>query len=269
MNETTFRIPEDDEREALEELKRVRKAQQRRAYYYLAASVGIIVFFLLFFLFSPFFHINDVVIVGNYRVSQEEIRTNLQIHGNTHMLLFNTRSARSRVMENLYIADVQIERLLPGRMHVEISERRLTAYVELENMPGHFLFLDDYGRVLEVRTYFFEPLPVLDGLRFTRFQVGEILEVPDTAAFNVIVQYAQLLNTYELIDRVTRINASDSSNIRITIENIEFNVGGVANADEKIRTIVEILNEMPNVGLIPGSMDISVIRGEYFFEMLH
>ncbi|MCL1878154.1 MAG: FtsQ-type POTRA domain-containing protein, partial [Defluviitaleaceae bacterium] len=115
------------------------------------------------------------MIEGNYRVTDDEIRTRLGIRDNTHILLFNARAARTEILQNMYVDDVHIERVLPGRVVVSISERRLTAYVE--HMPGSFLFLDDYGRVLEVRTYFFEPLPVLEGLYFTRFRLGEVLEV--------------------------------------------------------------------------------------------
>jgi hypothetical protein len=52
------------------------------------------------------------------------------------------------------------------------------------------------------------------------------------------------------------------------IENIEFNVGGMNNADEKIRTIVSVLENMPSLGLVPGFFDLREISNEYFFERL-
>jgi cell division septal protein FtsQ len=174
-------------------------------------------------------------------------------------------------MQNVYISDVEFERVTPGRLYVTVTERRLTAYIFIEH-TGSFLFLDEYGRVLEIRTFFDEPFPVLEGLHFTRFQLGEILDVPDTAAFNVIVQYAQLLNHHGLIHYVSHINVSDASNIRIRIYNIEFNVGGVTNADEKVRTIVAMLESMREEGLypelLPGFVDMSDTAPEYFFTIL-
>lgn len=237
-----------------------------RTRFYLAISVGLVLFFALFFLLSPFFYVETIEIAGDSRVSREEILERLDVGNNTHLLLFNTRQARSRLMENMYIGNVEFERVLPGRMQVNITERRLTAF--FEHSPGSFLYLDDYGRVLEIKTFFTDPLPVLQGLSFTRFQLGEILEVSDVTAFNAIVQYAQLLNHHDLIEHVSYINVSDTSNIRIIIKSIEFNVGTAANAGEKILTIQEIITKMPNVGLIPGFVDLREIRREYFFVML-
>ncbi|MCL2356823.1 MAG: FtsQ-type POTRA domain-containing protein [Defluviitaleaceae bacterium] len=238
-----------------------------RTRFFLAGIVAAPTLLALIILFSPYFHINHVAVDGIYRVSREEILTRLDITDNTHILLFNARSAQSSILQNQYIGYVRIERVLPGRINVTISERRLTAY--FEHMPGSFLFLDDYGRVLEINTYFFEPLPVLVGLDFTRFQLGEILEVPDAAAFGVVVQYAQLLNQYNITHRVSHINVADSANIRILIDNIEFNVGGVTHADEKVRTIIQILETHPGVGLVPGFVDLREIRRDYIFQILY
>ena len=238
--------------------------KRKRAFIWAA---GVVLLMILLFLVSPMFHVRHIEVSGNFRISSDEIREQLGLGSTTHLLLFSQNQVRQRLMENLYIGDVQFERVFPNRLYVSITERRLTAY--FEHMPGSFLFLDDTGRVLEVRTYFTEPLPVLDGLQFTRFQLGEVLEVPDTAAFNVIVQYAQLLNHHGLIDRVSHINVSDSANIRIIIGNKEFNVGGgIHGADEKVRTILQVLAAMPYPELMRGFMDMRELRPQYFFEML-
>jgi len=239
--------------------------QARKTRFLLVAMLSTTTFVLLILLFSPYFNISEIYIHGNSRVSQEEIRTRLEISEGSHLLLFNVRAARRRITENTYIGDVQFERVLPGRLHVTVTERRLTAFVE---HTGGFLFLDDFGRVIDVRDYITDSLPMLEGLHFTRFQLGEILEVPDPAAFSVIVQYAQLLNHHNLIDRVSHSNVSDAANIRINIEKMAFNVGGISDADAKIRTIVQILQEFPNAGLIPGIMDLRELQTDYVFEML-
>jgi|GEM_PF-267333 len=244
-----------------------RQIQRMRVRFIFATAICSVTLVLLIFMFSPFFRIQEVTIVGNIRVTNEEINELLRIGASesSHLLLYNTQAAQKRLLENMYISSVEFERILPGQLHVTVQERRLTAF--FEHSYGSFLYLDDYGRVLDVRTYFTEALPVLVGLRFTRFQVGEVLEVPDPSAFNVVVQYAQLLNQHDIIDRVSYINVNDPTNIRIIISNKEFNVGGVSNADEKIRTISAVLDTMPNADLIPGYMDLREIRREYFFEI--
>ena len=232
-----------------------------------AAFAGTLALAVLLFLVSPFFHISAVVVEGTSNVSLREVNDALNVQTDTNLLFFNTRAARRRVMENLYIGQVEFHRSLPNRLYVTVRERRLAAYVQ--HMPGSFLFLDDFGRVLEVRSYFTQPLPLLEGLQFTRFQLGEILEVPDSVAFNAVVHYAQLLYDHGLIDRVTHMNVADASNIRILIDGRkEFNVGTAVRADEKIRTIVDILENMPNPDVVSGFMDVSEIRSEFVFVVL-
>lgn len=208
---------------------------------------------IILFLVSPVFTVQDVVISGNYQVSENNIRSMLNIGPTTNLILFNTRAARQQLLANLYIGDVTFRRVLPGQLYVEIAERQLSAYVE---HMGSYLFLDDSGRVLEIRSYFTKPLPILTGLQFTRFQLGEILDVPDSASFSAVVQYAQLIYLHGLSDIVSHINVSDTSNIRIFIHYIEFNVGNVSSADKKIRIIVEILDAIPNADIFRGIVDV-------------
>jgi cell division septal protein FtsQ len=242
-----------------------KELQARKTRFLLVVTLCTTVFVVMIFMFSPFFHINEVVIVGNSRVAEDEIYARLGLERSTHLLLFRTREAEARILENIYVSEVDFERILPGRLHVRVSERRLTAYVE---HTGGFLFLDDTGRVLDVRAYKTEPLPVLVGLQFTGFRLGEVLEVPDPAAFSAVVQYTQLLNLHGLIDRVSHINVSDPANIRINIEGMYISVGGLSDADWKIRWIAAVLEEKPNVGLIPGFWDLRDPRQDQFFEIL-
>jgi len=232
-----------------------------------AAFVGTLALAVLLFMVSPFFHVTEVIISGTVAVSPREINERLEITAATNTLFFNTRSARRRIMENLYISNVEFRREMPGTLYVTVRERRLAAYVQ--HMPGSYLFLDDTGRVLEVRSHTTEPLPILEGLQFTRFQLGEVLEVPDPVAFNAIVQYAQLLHLYGLIDRVTSMNVANTSDIRILVDNrIRFYVGGATRADEKVRTIIAVLESVPNPDVVRGFMDIREIRSDLVFTIL-
>ena len=220
---------------------------------------------VILFLVSPYFHIEEVVIQGNVRVPHSDIRERLDITTTTNILMFNTTAARRRIMANLYVGDVVFRRDLPGRLYVTIFERRLSAYVQYRN---NFLYLDDSGRVLEVRPYFSESRPILEGLQFTRFQLGEILDVENPIDFAGVVLYTQLLTTHNLIHSITYINVSDPANIRILVNYLEFHVGGTSDADEKVRTIAEILNELPDASRMRGFIDMRTIRPQFFLELL-
>ena len=237
----------------------------------IAIVIGVLAFAVVIFLFSPFFNIQEIIISGYNTVSRRELEERIGADLTTNLLFFNTRTARYRIMENLYVADVSFTRDLPGRLYVQVRERRLAAFVE--HTPGSFLYIDEQGRVLEVRPFTNQPLPMVEGLNFSRFTLGEVLDVADSAAFNIVTQYAQLIYRHGLACRVTHINVADTANTRILVGHIEFNVGGLIDAEMKVRIIAGILDEMPESEHVRGLVDISNVdfretRGEFIFEIL-
>jgi len=228
--------------------------------------IGGIMLACVLVLVSPLFHVQEIVIQGTVRVCQTEIRDRLGLDNGNNILMFNPRSARDRIMGNLHVGDVNFVRDMPGRLYVIIRERRPSAYVE--HTPGNFLVLDDSGRVLEIRHHMDVSLPLLEGLQFTRYQLGEILEVTNTTDFSSIVHYTQLLITHNLIHTITHINVSDPSNIRILVDYMEFHVGCTTDADYKVRAISQMLEVSPGAGIMRGYVDMRVRRPEYFFVLL-
>ena len=217
-------------------------------------------------LVSPAFQVREVFVHGNSRVNEADILTRLNISRTNNILLLNTDAARERVMGNLLIGDVTFRRDLPGHLHVTVHERRPSAYVQ---HTGNFLVLDEFGRVIEIRPQIREALPLLEGLQFTRVQLGEVLEVENETDFVTVVQYTQLLTFHNLIHRIDHINVSDPTNIRILVDYTEFHMGsGVADADMKVRTIVAVLDQRPDPNIRRGIFRMKTINSDFFFELI-
>ena len=237
----------------------------------IAIIACVLAFISVVFMFSPFFYMQEIIISGYGTVSRSELTERIGADLTTNLLFFNTRSARRRVLENLYISEVTFRRDLPGRLYVNVRERRLAAFVE--HAPGSFLYIDEQGRVLEVRSFTNQSLPIVEGLNFTRFTLGEVLEVADSTAFRIVTEYARLLYRHGLVYRVSHINVSDTANTRILVGNVEFNVGGISDAEMKVRIIAGMLDEMPEAELARGLVDLRNVdlretRGEFIFEIL-
>jgi len=225
-----------------------------------------IAFVLVLFLFSPFFYLDEIIINGDNTVCRMEIQERLGADRTTNLLFFNLSSARDRIMENLYISDVSFTRVLPGRLYVQVRERRIAAYIE--HTPGMFLYIDEHGRVLEIRSFTTWPLPMIEGLNFTHFALGEVLDVPDRFAFNIVTLYAQLIYRHGLVGMVSHINVSDTANTRILVGYVEFNVGDHTDAEAKVRIIAAMMEEMPDAERARGDVDLREIRDEFFFRIL-
>jgi hypothetical protein len=218
------------------------------------------------FALSPYFHITEVDIQGYETISREEIHARSGIEANTNLLFYNTKEGARSILKNPYADSAVFEKKRPGAISITIRERRVCGYVEY--LRGHYLYIDENGRVLEVNTYLRESLPVVTGLKFDHFSLGEILQVEDSSAFKTVVQYAWLFNRHNMADMVSRIDVSDGTNTKIQIHNLEFNVGDDRGTDEKIRTIAEILDKLPNAETIRGFVDMKEIRERYVLTIL-
>ena len=234
--------------------------------YKITIGVCVVLLGAVLFLVSPFFGVDEIVIVGNINVTRTEIEDRLDLVSGENLLLFNTSAARARIMENLYIDSVAFTRELPGRLTVTVRERRLVAYIE--HTPGSFLFIDETGRVLEVRSFFIEPLPVVTGLAFDSFQLGEVLDVQNRMALNIVAQYASALQRHGLATRVMNIDVSDMFATRIVFPNVVFDVGDAHNADEKMRVIYEILSVLPDSPSYRGVIPLREISDRYIMDLI-
>jgi len=212
------------------------------------------------------FEISKIEIFGNNRVSEQEIRTASGVVTGINILSFNARGARRELLQNHYIERVVIERdLFNGVLTITIRERVLSGFIE--HSSGSFIYIDKNGRVLDVRSYYTERMPIVVGLQFTEFRIGEILRVANQAAFDHLVVLTQLFNKYEIEADVLRVDLSDVTDIQILWGNVSVFFGDIRDADEKIRTAKAIIQRLDDDNL-KGFLDIRDINRDPIFRFL-
>ena len=169
-------------------------------------------------------------------------------------------------MANHYIDHVRFDRSLPGSIEITVYERFLSGFVEY--IGGMFLYICENGRVLEVRSYMAEDLPIIMGLQFSHVHLGEPLMVDNVDAFGTVTALAQLLNRNGLMETISWIDVSDPANTRLRLYNIEVYLGDIRGSHEKISTLREIVNEWPVVRDARGFLDLRELDSEYIFRNL-
>ena len=103
----------------------------------LTASVsGPIIFFLVIvsviFVMSVFFRVSDIQVRGNTHYTDEEIIRAIDIEEGDNLFFFDRFAALSRVFAKLpYIDEVSVERSLPNRVIITVSESQALAYIVL------------------------------------------------------------------------------------------------------------------------------------------
>ena len=231
-------------------------------------KVLIAIFFVAVILFavSPAFHFTEIHVAGNQQIEDAEILIRAGLDVPVNFFLFRPGRARENIMGNHYIDRVSFNRTFPGILEIAVEERFLSGYIEY--LDGMFLYMDENGRVLEVRSYMEEELPIITGLRFSNLHLGEPLEVDNPEAFSTVVTFARLLNRHGLTGIVSQLDVSDPANTRLRLYNIEIYLGDTTGANEKILTLREIVDVWPVVRYARGFLDLRELDSEYIFRNL-
>ena len=117
--------------------KRPRQEEERFSLRELLSSLsGPIMFFLVIvaviFVMSVFFRVSDIQVRGNTHYTDEEIIRAIDIEEGDNLFFFDRFAALSRVFAKLpYIDEVTVERSLPNRVIITVTESQALAYIVL------------------------------------------------------------------------------------------------------------------------------------------
>ncbi len=217
----------------------------------------------LIIMLSPVFTIKNIQITQMDKYSKEEICDMLNLHEGKNLFLFNRLKAGSILKKNTYVDGYKISYSFPDTVKVDIDERKVRGYVPY---MGSYLYIDEYGRVLEINKEMSSALPVVTGLIFSNFSIGEKIDAKNSEAFDIMVEIAQLMNKYDLLNIVVKIDVSNTDKIMAYVNNIEINLGDMSNGDQKIRTMGEVVKHInPNDR---GTLDLSDLSKTVVFKYL-
>lgn len=200
--------------------------------------VLIVVFFLLFFT-SPFFGVQKIEIRGNEHYSEEQIIEKINFNLNKNIFLFQKQKAEKLLCQDPYIESARIETKLPNQIKIKIKERKVVGYVPY---VGTYLYIDKDGRVLETSSTYKDNLPVVQGLEFDHFEIGEIIPVKNKNSLNVVAVMAQMMLKYNLLEDIIKIDVSDPSDTHIYVKKLDVSMGNIEEFDKKIQWLIQIMN---------------------------
>lgn len=107
------------------------------------------------------FHISEIALAGEHEVNREDILALAGVTGRSSLLFLDAGQTRIRLLTNPWIAQAAVLKLYPGRLRIEIKERKAFALWQKE---GRVYVIAADGTVLE--TYVparFATLPLVVG----------------------------------------------------------------------------------------------------------
>jgi cell division septal protein FtsQ len=95
----------------------------------------------------PIFRLHELVVTGNTRVTRDEIVARADVDPRENVWLLQPREIERQIEAIPYIRSAHVHRRPPGRIWIDVSERRPEACVR--DAAGHEFQVDDDLRVLE------------------------------------------------------------------------------------------------------------------------
>ncbi|MBQ7692845.1 MAG: FtsQ-type POTRA domain-containing protein [Oscillospiraceae bacterium] len=219
---------------------------------------GPIMFFLVIvaviFVMSVFFRVSDIQVRGNTHYTDEEIIRAIDIEEGDNLFFFDRFAALSRVFAKLpYIDEVTVERSLPNRVIITVTESQALAYIVLgeENWT-----IDHNCKVLgkanddELRGL----IPIL-GISPGTLMIGETLETADgdEQIVEFIAEVLEQLEGRGLYTRVGRVDFTDPEQVEFTLgDKYTVRIGDSSAIDYKFGMLISVLSQLleGDVGII-------------------
>ena len=225
----------------------------------LTASVsGPLMFFLVIvaviFVMSVFFRVSDIQVRGNTHYTDEEIIRAIDIEEGDNLFFFDRFAALSRVFAKLpYIDEVTVERSLPNRVIITVSESEALAYIVLgeENWT-----IDHNCKVLgKANDDELKGLIPIVGISPGTLMIGEPLETADgdERIVNYIAEVLDQLEARGLYTQVGRVDFSNPNNVEFTLgDKYTVRIGNASNVEYKFGMLISVLSQLleGDVGII-------------------
>lgn len=192
---------------------------------------------------SPLFNIKEIKVIGNNKISSEQIisLSNILIGENTYRI--NKISVKNKIKENAYIENVEIKRNLPSQLEIKVEERVSTFMIEYINS---YVYINNQGYMLEISNEKLS-IPILKGIKTSQNDIaeGKRLCNEDLEKLSMVLKIMEISNVNGIDNLITQINISDENNYTLTMEEGQKIVylGDCSNLSTRILTLKAILEK--------------------------
>jgi len=216
-------------------LKRRKKARGIFVTILIFSIIGMII------LSTPIWNINTIDIEGNLYYNNEEIMHQAEIAKKMHILKINKKRSINELQKLPYIHIAEVDVQYPNTVKIKLVERKAIGYVPFS---GTYLSIDKMGQVLDQReSKDLSDLPVVEGLKFDKFTLGEPLDVENEDSIMVIIEMTTLMEKYNLLDKAVKIDVENLGRIRLYINSLDVIIGEMSDLDKKMQWLCEIMDQ--------------------------
>jgi cell division septal protein FtsQ len=134
--------------------------------------------FFAFIFSSNFCNIEDVIIKGNDCLSEDEILSRSKVKLGENIFKLDLKKSKDSLMQEHWIKEVEIKRVIPNKIIISIKERKPAAIVHIGE---EYFSSTKEGLVLSIidRPEEKFSLPLVLGLEIDEIKIGEMIDKPE------------------------------------------------------------------------------------------
>ena len=229
----------------------------------IAVLLGIIIYLML----SPIFNIKNITVEGNEQISSEQIISLSTIQKDMNLFKVSNKDTIAKIKENPYVKTVQIHRVWPDTIQINITERVATFMLE---HGSSYAYMDNQGYILEISATPKDGLAKIAGFSTAEENIvpGNRLVEEDLNKLNTVLRIMSEAKKNEIDSLITTINIEDENNYYLYLDSEQKTVylGDNTMLDTKMTYVKVILErEKDHAGEIFVNMDLNQ-KNPYFRE---
>lgn len=219
----------------------------------------------VFALVSPIFNIIDIEVTGNKSVSTEKIIGLSGINIGENVFKINKRNVVKEIKNDGYIENVNIYRILPNKIKIEIEERTPTFLIENGN---GYTYINNQGYILEVSNEKID-LPIIIGVSTPIENMTEASRLcdEDLNKLSTVLKIVDIAEVNNIKSIITTIDIIDKDNYKMYFESEQKTayLGDCSNLETRMLYLTAILkNETGIAGEI--FVDMNLNTDDAFFR---
>ena len=212
----------------------------------------------LYVLNGTLLRIRHVRIFGNRTIKADEIAKLAGMDKDMGLLTVDVRSIRQRTETDPYLKFIDLKRIFPDTLVLEVRERAPCANVQ---GAGALYLVDEEAYVLQVFDTVVPPnkLPVVIGMQVSDARRGQQLISNRDGKLDEYCQIMNELLQQGIVGQLEQINLTDSNHLYLKLKSGFMSELGTANElMAKIGTLRAVLTELIPAGYTGGYIDVSI-----------
>lgn len=226
--------------------KKVNKGRKKLLFFTLL--LGLIIFLLLVFK-TELFHISQIDISGNKKITTDSIIKALGNPNGENIFKINTKELMNKINKHPYIKSSNIKRRIPNKLMVQIDEREERAAIVY---ASSYVYIDEEGFVLKMEPNINDgELPIIKGISIDNPNLGEKINGPNEDTIERMLEFIDVCVKLKLNNKITQLDLEDMENVTIEINNgIVVAFGPLDNVKYKLSYIDKILKDVEQKNIL-------------------